>query len=190
LAIFSESSFPPNQLWDYASRLYAKENVRDVCLDLQDRHGLDVNILLFCCWNAASGRGQFTEDELTNGLERVADWRDNVIVPLRELRKYLKGNTEPAPARLAGSLRHVIVESELFSEHLEVLILSEAVDRPGTGSFDLDQQAEDGATNIAAYLKLHGCHIKARDRDQLHVIWQEAFPGASVKSAVKLKNLK
>lgn len=180
MAVFSESAFPPNPLWDYVTRLYAKENVRQACLELQDRHDLDVNILLFCCWNAASGRGKFTNNELESGLDRVAEWRQNVILRLRDLRKYLKENAEPAPSRLTGSLRHVIVESELFSEHMEVLILSEAVDRPGTGSFDLDQQALDGAGNIAAYIELLECSLQQTDSQLLQTVWREAFPGATV----------
>lgn len=173
-------------MWDYVTRLYAKDNVRNACLELQERHDLDVNILLFCCWNAASGRGEFTDDELKSGLARVADWRQKVILPLRDLRKYLKESAEPVASRLTGSLRHVIVESELYSEHMEVLILSEAVDRPGTGSFDLDQQALDGATNIAAYIKLHGCVVEEMDSRLLWTVWQEAFPGATVSVADKV----
>ena len=34
------------------------------CLDLQERRGCDVNILLFCCWLGASGRPTLTAERL------------------------------------------------------------------------------------------------------------------------------
>ena len=50
------SDFLPHPFWNFSLELYAGDGVAEACLDLQERRGCDVNILLFCCWLGASGR--------------------------------------------------------------------------------------------------------------------------------------
>ena len=52
-------------LWRYAVPLYAKTGVAEACLELQGRHGLDVNLVLYCCWTGAEGH-QLTADEIAH----------------------------------------------------------------------------------------------------------------------------
>ena len=42
--------------WQFSGAVYAHPGVAEACLDLQDRHGLDVNLLLFCAWAGVQGR--------------------------------------------------------------------------------------------------------------------------------------
>ena len=58
------SDFLPHPFWNFSLELYAGEGVAEACLDLQERRGCDVNILLFCCWLGASGRPTLTADRL------------------------------------------------------------------------------------------------------------------------------
>src|SRR3954470_3940357 len=46
----SMSDFLPHPFWNFSLELYAGEGVAEACLDLQERRGCDVNVLLFCCW--------------------------------------------------------------------------------------------------------------------------------------------
>src|SRR5471030_292758 len=46
----SMSDFLPHPFWNFSLEIYAAEGVSGACLDLQERRGCDVNILLFCCW--------------------------------------------------------------------------------------------------------------------------------------------
>jgi uncharacterized protein (TIGR02444 family) len=154
MAVFSSGVFPPNEFWDFATRLYARGNAKDACLDLQDKHGLDVNVVLFCCWVASSGRGAFHDGELENALGCVADWRNRVIGVLRTLRHDLKDGMPPAPKPLSDDLRRVVVESELHAEHIEVLMLHQSMERAGTGTFDRVQQLEDSVANLLRYFTL------------------------------------
>ena len=41
--MFSASGF-----WDYSLKVYALTEVKDLCLDLQNRYGFNVNLLLLC----------------------------------------------------------------------------------------------------------------------------------------------
>ena len=58
------SDFLPHPFWNFSLEIYSGEGVAEACLDLQERRGCDVNILLFCCWLGASGRPTLTADRL------------------------------------------------------------------------------------------------------------------------------
>jgi uncharacterized protein (TIGR02444 family) len=170
--------FPPSQLWDYAVKLYNNAEVSAACLRLQDRRGLDVNMLLFCVWVAASGRGRLSEEELAAGIEAGRRWQAEVVAPLRHVRRYLKGSIDPADSRLASELRRGVADSELFAEHMEIQFLNEILNRPATGSFGAMDRGEAGADNLTAYLNHVTESINTDDLSDLLLIWQQAFPGA------------
>lgn len=176
MAVFSSGVFPPNDFWDYATRIYARGEAKSACLTLQDRHGLDVNVLLFCCWVASSGRGVFRGDELENALQAVERWRTRVTEVLRTLRTDLKDGMPPAPKTLSDDLRRVAVECELHAEHIEVLMLHQSLDRPGTGTFDPTQQLEDSVVNLLRYMTISGAGTGQAELELLIEILAAAFP--------------
>ncbi len=49
--------YPDHPFWDFSLEVYGAEGVPPACLALQEAHQLDVNIVLFCCWTGATGRG-------------------------------------------------------------------------------------------------------------------------------------
>jgi uncharacterized protein (TIGR02444 family) len=77
--------------WTWSLEVYARPGVEQVLLDLQDRLGLDVNILLYACWVAANRQPALSVSECERLLAETADWRGKVIVPLRGVRRFLKG---------------------------------------------------------------------------------------------------
>jgi uncharacterized protein (TIGR02444 family) len=122
--------WPAEPFWDYSLALYGQAPVEAACLEVQRRHGLDVNLLLLCCWLGSRGvaLGRRDLDELRR---HVRDWQDEVVRPLRALRRRLKvrlagvmgsGVVAPWP-ELAGALRARILALEFDAEHLEQLEL-------------------------------------------------------------------
>ncbi|WP_339713275.1 TIGR02444 family protein [uncultured Sneathiella sp.] len=178
MAIFSSAVFPPSQLWDYALRLYSDADVAAACLRLQERRALDVNLLLFCIWAAASGRGRLSEAELEAGIEAGAHWQAEVVAPLRHVRRYLKAPTAPIDARLGGELRRGIADGELFAEHMELQFLNDILKRPATGSFGASERGEAAADNLAAYLGRVLDTLAPDDLADLLLVWRQAFPEA------------
>ncbi|TNE34310.1 MAG: TIGR02444 family protein [Alphaproteobacteria bacterium] len=178
MATYSTAVFPPSQLWDFAVRIYNDRAVEGACLRLQDRRGLDVNLVLFCVWAAASGRGRLSEEELEAALEASLVWQAEVVAPLRHVRRFLKNQPGPGDSRLGAELARGIAESELFSEHMEIQILTEILGRPATGSFDIQDRAEAAADNFTAYMLRMIGEIDMADREDALIIWQQAFPKA------------
>lgn len=69
--------------------LYARDGVSTLCLELQDRHGADV--VLFLTLFLADGAGIGLSDaDFEKVIRGADDWRETVVVPLREIRRRLK----------------------------------------------------------------------------------------------------
>lgn len=114
-----------NDLWDFSLQLYGRPGVEPACLRLQDSVGLDVNMLLLCCWLGT--KGVMLPQAGFETLEgRIRDWRRNVVEPLRAVRRYLKNAGEEAADGFREEVKHLELEAErleqdvLFRE-LEVL---------------------------------------------------------------------
>ena len=87
-----------SRLWEVAVAVYEAPGVRDLVLDLQDRHGCDVPLLLALAWLDA--RGVVIDDGRYAALaEASAAWQREVVTPLRAARRALRPQAE-APTRL------------------------------------------------------------------------------------------
>jgi uncharacterized protein (TIGR02444 family) len=175
---------PGNPFWDFSLAVYGRPGVPEACLGLQDRHGLDVNLLLVCCWAGAQGR-----DLEPAGIARLAasaaDWQRAVVQPLRGVRRWLKTQTA-APAGLAGALRTTIKAKELEAERIEQQLLYEALDGPPADT--AAQCGEDAlaANNLRLYLRASGLEPDAADKAALAALLQGAFPALTEDAALSL----
>src|SRR5215813_13964122 len=103
--------------WAFSLGLYGKPGVASALIALQDRLGLDVNMLLYCCWAGAEGRRLSRED--LKAVEAVADpWQSEVVRPLRALRRRLKGGFGAMPAERVQAYRKRVNELEIEGEHI------------------------------------------------------------------------
>jgi len=87
-----------NGFWVFSLAFYAQPDVATTCLALQDRHGCDVNWLLYCLWLARSRR-RFDTEQISAVVEQCAQWRQQVVEPLRAVRRQLKGRAAVADFR-------------------------------------------------------------------------------------------
>jgi uncharacterized protein (TIGR02444 family) len=126
--------WPANPFWDYSVALYRQPEVEAACLELQRCHGLDVNLVLLCCWQGSLG-GRLDAETWRQLRALVGGWQAEVIRPLRALRQRLKVQlAEPEPgsipagwAALAGALRERVLALEIDGERLAQLALTRAV---------------------------------------------------------------
>ena len=167
--------FPRSDFWDYSIKLYAEKEVAEACLRLQDRHGLDVNVVLFCVWVAASGRGTLRGSEPEDAFAAVEVWHEEVVRRLRALRKWLKGDIGSAPRLLANQLRRAVLATELDAEHVEQLMLADCVKRPAAAG-EPAAQARDALANLSAYFAAIGVSPSDADRTDARVVLAAAFP--------------
>jgi uncharacterized protein (TIGR02444 family) len=107
-----------NPFWDYSLAVYAGDGVADALLALQDRFGLDVNLLLYAAWLADRGL-QLDAAHLAALEARVAPWREQVIHPLRRLRRQWRDYPE------AAALREALKALELQAEQSQQALMWE-----------------------------------------------------------------
>ena len=75
--------------WDYSIHVYRQHGVADAFLELQNKHGADVNMLLYCCWFGIA-RGRFNDKVFNAALGFSSAWSTQVVKPLRSARTWLK----------------------------------------------------------------------------------------------------
>ena len=114
----AESAF-----WQFSLALYARPGVGDACIELQERAHVDVNVLLYLLF-LASRKVQIDLDAVSRIDATVAGWRDQIVSPLRTLRRALKTGVAPCPVGESVPLRSTIKRVELDAEHLQQNMLA------------------------------------------------------------------
>ncbi len=175
-----------DDFWHFSRTVY--DGAQACCLDLQDRFGFDVNIVLFCCWSAA--RGQVLSDAKIEAVLAVTGpWRCNVIEPLRSARRWLKGRADPrptGPADPTGSedLRRRILDLELEGEMAEqALIIAADNAAPNANAGPATATASDASLsaqqrasqNLITYARVVGADQTAEMTGQLEALVASAF---------------
>jgi uncharacterized protein (TIGR02444 family) len=147
----SQTAQSNNPFWRFSLAVYAADGVAGECLDLQARHGIDVNLLLFVAWLGASRRRTMSPSDIEDARTRVRRWHDETVRPLRSVRVALKSMDEPG----AQDLRAEVKALELEAERIEQVALHAlATERwPDTGADDPRLAARANVTN---FLRSHG----------------------------------
>lgn len=160
-------------LWLFAVSFYGRPGVADACLRCQDEAGADVNLVLFLLWQGGLGH-RLSPDDVAGCEAAVAEWRRNVVQPLRAMRRRLK--TGPQLSAATG-FRDRIKAAELEAERIELETLFHAAPSPalpGIGG------PEDCARhNLAAYEGVAGLRLPAEAVSMLLGALAAHRPGAS-----------
>jgi uncharacterized protein (TIGR02444 family) len=168
--------------WRFSLQVYGRPGVAEACLALQDRHGVDVNLLLFCCWTGGLGQ-RLSGGQMDQLLEAVGPWHGAVVKPLRSVRRWLKTQAL-APAEAAAGLRRAVKARELDAERLEQAILAEqavllARDSPAAGP----GTPALAAANLAVYMESLAIELAPDDEGCLAGLLRAAFGGLTLAEA-------
>ncbi|MDB5364196.1 MAG: hypothetical protein JWM77_123 [Rhodospirillales bacterium] len=122
---------PAGALWSRAEALYGEPGIASACIALQDRWGLDVNLLLLCAVAAP-----IDATRLDRMLEAAARWHD-VVAKFRQARR--------AAAALDPTLRPGLLAAELDLERAQQRAITE-------GEVLAAGDAASGRANLDAYV--------------------------------------
>lgn len=168
--------FEDHPFWDFSLRVYGSDGVPAACISLQERHGIDVNLLLFSAWIGESGRGVLAESELEGALAAATAWNRDIVCALRFIRNRLKGGIPPIPTERSDVLRKMILDVEVKSEHVEQIALAGAVTRQANPALAAERRGDDAVANIATYFRRYGFTPDAEDARQVAIVLDPAFP--------------
>jgi len=110
-------------LWKFAEAIYGQGEVSKACLFLQDECGVDVNVLLFALWIAAQHKIQVDVAAIGRVDALVRQWRQELVEPLRAVRRRLKTGPAPAPDAVTEGLRSRLKDVEIELERIELAVL-------------------------------------------------------------------
>jgi uncharacterized protein (TIGR02444 family) len=173
-------AWPRELFWDYSVALYGRPGVEAACLELQQRHRIDVNLVLLCLW--LGERGTALDGEALARLCHAADrWQLEVVRPLRNLRRRLKARLADAEPNsvagdwpgLAASVRERAIALEIDAEHLEQVHL-------GRVAAGLAAGATPGPALAGANLR-HYWRFDRRDHKALRTLLEQAFAQAGAR---------
>lgn len=185
------SDFLPHPFWNFSLELYAAEGVAQACLDLQDRRGCDVNVLLFCCWLGVSGRPTLTAERLRAILAVTDRWQTEVIRPLRLVRRTLKeGDWQATLPEAVDAVRRKVADAELAAEHAEQLALVGLHAPPGDRDRPIENRLRAAVGNLGVYALCLGVVPDEADRKAVAALLAATFPilrDAEVAQAVNLQ---
>jgi len=124
---------PPTDLdgesWAFALEVYARPDVSDACLKLQNQAGVDVLILLVTAFAAVRLRLLLTPAEINELDNACRPWREQIIHPLRAIRTGLKTGPAPAPGSETEQFRSKVRAIELEAERLQNQLLAASLPR-------------------------------------------------------------
>lgn len=101
----------PERLKDFALSRYQREGVAEFCLRLQRNAGADVNMLLTAAWLAERGQC-WQAEQIAELIEHCREWRERCVLPLRDVREFLKGHA------LYDAAKALEIDAEIHQLHL------------------------------------------------------------------------
>jgi uncharacterized protein (TIGR02444 family) len=144
--------------WAFSVRIYGKPDVPPACLDLQNDYGLDVNLLLYCCWLGTHGVKLDTAT-LERALAFTNPWAEHVVRPLRQARTWMKRDGSARgqlPPDAYTELRESIKAIELEAERLQQLALELMTNPPTPGPTVENEAASCANVNLELYVSEAG----------------------------------
>ncbi len=172
--------------WEFSLRTYEAPGAAPACLALQDRLGVDVNLLLFLCWISHHGR-VLDGKELAVIVDHAREWQEKVVTPLRQVRRALKHQSF-VETEAGEALRDQVKALELEAERLEQITLQRAMGDDLAAECEAKplNAAAVAAGNLRLYLDSLSAAPRLEDIADLAALLRASFPGVAPLEAVWL----
>ena len=160
----------PQKFWNFSVELYGRPGVAEACLELQDSHGMDVNLLLLCFWYGNSF-GSFDKLLLEELVKFSITWKQGIVQPLRTVRRWMKNQTQLVSENQAAqfqSLRERIESEELSAEKIQQEMLEVITLQAKPGSIDTGSTAIQA--NLLQLLNIYALTANGDIQAELNVI--------------------
>lgn len=176
-------NIPSTSFWEFSTNIYHKPGVERALLMLQQRFGVDVNMLLLCCWAARFRHLRLSASGIGDLVGLVGVWQSDVVRPLRRLRHKLKSRQAGVLSDSAEALGERILDLELDAERIEQSFLESELPRHGV-FMRPDEIRRGMAENLAIYLRHQAVETDLEVTEYLITIMTAVFdiPADDAKS--------
>jgi len=166
----------PSEFLQFSIAVYGESTVSDACLWLQDEFGIDVNFLLFVLFCGHRGYA-ITVDDIERLENHLRPWRENVVRPMRRVRRWLKQQTNYADV---DTIRQPLLALEIECEKRQQRMMESLLSPQGAPS------GQVAAANAVRYLAACGVRRSTAVVDRLAAVLCAIFPGLSNADAKTL----
>lgn len=174
-------------MWEFSLTVYGTADVEQACLLMQDKLDIDVNLLLTCLWLAVTGRGRFSTGELEDIETQVAYWQQQIIQPLRQVRRQLK-DLSRVGGTVHNTLRKSVSACELDAEQVEQQMLEQALlHRHPDISLGQARRLSDALQNVVLLMQRSRQMENGWNRS-LAILLGACFPGAARNEILDILN--
>jgi uncharacterized protein (TIGR02444 family) len=164
--------------WNFSNTIYRIPAVAEACLSLQNNSGLDVNMVLFCCWHGIS-RGDLDKVFFQECHDFSRTWSGKTVKPLRDIRIWLKETGCSGPGLdtdTCMSFRDRIKAVELEAEKLQQLTLESLCQKGEKHSSTDGEMTETVARNLKIYLETEKTGLSDPLIRELETVVQAGIP--------------
>lgn len=162
---------PDQPLSIFIRETLATQEINATLLELKERLQLNINILLFCCWFAITGKKQLTKKETQETIAALESWNERILKPLKKLRSTIaRHNSEKLNA-----IATKISANEKLADKIEQLMLADRMIRPEFRR-SLQQKFNDVCRNIATYCKELQITMTPKDTEAMKKLVLHLFP--------------
>ena len=112
------------EFWEFALARYARPGVAQCCVALQDEHGANVMLLLYCAWRAQGGecvRGA----ALRQAMARLEPLDRHLVRPLRAARRAIRRAADALGSPALGVGADRLMQAELAAERRQAGLLAD-----------------------------------------------------------------
>jgi uncharacterized protein (TIGR02444 family) len=103
-------------LWEFSLDFYARPGVSAALIELQDRAGLDVNLILFALWHGLSGRGRLDDERLAVADQAARSIQTEIVMPLRALRRRVRADPNADIQQLREAIKALELDAEKIAQ--------------------------------------------------------------------------
>ena len=104
-----------NDFWEFSLATYETGGVAQAALLVQDEMGLDINLILYASWLESLGL-TLTRNHLAELESRIERWQREVVIPLRAVRRQLKGISDVDVLR--DRVKGIELDCEKHQQHM------------------------------------------------------------------------
>ncbi|MGM0689376.1 MAG: TIGR02444 family protein, partial [Bacillota bacterium] len=97
---------------------YNQPPVQEACLELQSRYGIDMDLLFFCLKVGTSGGGKMTRGDISQAMEAVSRWQEDIVRPIRAASRRLESSYKSFPEEKTEMIQKSLAQAELDAEKI------------------------------------------------------------------------
>ncbi|MBM7070831.1 TIGR02444 family protein [Shewanella sp. 202IG2-18] len=130
-------------IWTECEALYPAN--KDVCLELQDKYDVNVNLLLLALYLDQRTTFRYQPTQWKVMLDIIHDWELNILKPYRELRRNAK----------------TMIEQSEYQQMLNVELMMERKSQQTLSKLLINLTPVDEGSNLSGYLNLYDNNLEA-----------------------------